>query len=441
VNVGAPWPDLAEAEQRVLGMQTKLHQWAVNDPDRRFDDLYNLVADPAFLVVAWNRVRVNKGARSAGIDGIAPRSIGSDAGEFLSGLREDLKARRFTPVRVRETMIPKANGKLRPLGIPTIRDRVVQMATLLIIEPIFEADFRDCSYGFRPGRSAHQAIEEIRSDLRAGLTAIYDADLKGYFDSIPQDKLMACVKMRIADGSVLRLIRMWLSCPVVEPPTQPGGRPKIHRPDKGTPQGGVISPLLANVFLHWFDRAFHQPSGPATWARARLVRYADDFVVLARYVGSRITSWIEQKLETWMGLELNREKTRTVRLTDPGAKLDFLGYTFRYDRDLYGGPHRYLNLVPSEKAMAREREALRQMTRPSAGCQPLPELLRALSIQMRGWAAYFRLGYPRLAFRELNYFAQSRVWRHLRRRNQRRYRPPRDRSFRQHLIDVGWVPI
>jgi RNA-directed DNA polymerase len=315
------------------------------------------------------------------------------------------------------------------------------MATLLIVEPIFETDFRDCSYGFRPGRSAHQAIEEIRRDLLAGYTAVYDADLKGYFDSIPQDKLLACVKARIADGSVLRLIRQWLRCPIVEPPVKPGGRGKVHRPDKGTPQGGVISPLLANIFLHWFDWAFYQPSGPATWAKARLVRYADDFVVLARYVGDRIERWIGSKLEDWMGLELNREKTRTVELKESGAKLDFLGFTFRYDRDLSGGRTRYLNLVPSEKALARERDALRGMTSPSAGCTPLPELLRAISIQMRGWANYFRLGYPRLAFNELNWFVQSRVWRHLRRRSQRRYRPPQDRSFKQHLIAEGWVPI
>jgi Reverse transcriptase (RNA-dependent DNA polymerase) len=161
VNIDAPWPDLDEAEQRVLGMLTKLHRWAGSDPRRRFDDLYNLVADPAFLVVAWNRVRVNKGARSAGVDGIAPRSIGSGAGEFLSGLRDDLKARRFTPVRVREMMIPKANGKPRRLGIPTAADRVVQATLKLVLEPIFEADFKACSYGFRPRRRAQDAIAEI----------------------------------------------------------------------------------------------------------------------------------------------------------------------------------------------------------------------------------------------------------------------------------------
>ncbi|MGH9258881.1 MAG: reverse transcriptase domain-containing protein, partial [Acidimicrobiales bacterium] len=288
MNIGAPWPDLDEAEWRVLTMQRKLHQWATSDPGRRFDDLYNLVCDPAFLVVAWSRVRGNKGGRTAGVDGVAPRSVVVGAGEFLGRLRDDLKARRFTPTRVREKAIPKASGKVRRLGIPTAADRVAQASLKLVLEPIFEADFHPCSYGFRPKRRAQDAIAEIHflGTPTRNYEWVFEADIKACFDEIDHTALMGRVRRRIGDKRVLGLVKAFLRAGIL---TEEGlDRTTIT----GTPQGGILSPLLANIALSVLDEHFArkwEALGPKSTRSKRrragvpvmrIVRYADDLVVM-----------------------------------------------------------------------------------------------------------------------------------------------------------------
>jgi RNA-directed DNA polymerase len=423
---------------KLTTLRQKLYRKAKLEPKFRFYVLYDRIYRRDVLSSAYQIVRANKG--SAGVDGVTFDDIESSAGGIeglLDEIQESLKSKTYRPMAVRRVWIPKPDGRKRPLGIPTIRERVVQTAVLLIIEPIFEADFMDCSYGFRPKRSAHDALAEVCKQLKKGLTSVYDADLRGYFDSIPQDKLMKCLRMRIVDRSVLKLIRMWLQAPIVE--QDRNGGTKVTRSKKGTPQGGVISPLLANVYLHWFEKLFHTTDGPGSWAKARVVRYADDFVVLARYTGSRICDFIESKIESWLGLELNRDKTKIVDLRRAGASLDFLGFTFRYDRDLKGRGFRYLNVIPSAKALQAQREALREMISTRQSHVPVPHLIQRVNRQLRGWANYFSFGYPRKAKRAMNCYVRSRLIKHLQRRSQRPFRPPRGRSFYQHLKQLGLI--
>ncbi len=422
MNTGAPWPDLDEAGLRVHAMQSKLHQWAVSDPARQFDDLYNLVCDPAFLVVAWNRVKTNKGARSAGVDGIAPRSITAE-GEFLAGLREDLKSRRFAPMRVREKVIPKATGKVRRLGIPTVADRVVQSVLKLVIEPIFEADFKPCSYGFRPKRRAKDAIAEIHylASPTRNYEWVFEADITACFDEISHAALLGRVRARIGDKRILGLVKAFLRAGVL---TEAGlSRGTIT----GTPQGGLLSPCLANIALSILDEHFArkwEALGPE-WTRAkrrragvpayRLVRYADDFVVMVG--GTRRDAealWDEvSTVLAPIGLRLSEEKTRVCHI-DEG--FDFLG--FRIQRRAWRGRagKRAVYTYPSKKALASVMDRVRRATRRKRH-RTLAGLLRQLNRILRGWCSYFSHGVSSRTFNYLDHFAWWRVVGWLRKRH------------------------
>ena len=346
--------------EKLSSLRHKLHQKAKQEPKFRFYTLYSHLYRQDVLETAWAQVRRNKGA--PGVDGVTiDQIVNSEDGtaQLIEQLQRELREKTYKAQATRRAYIDEPDGSQRPLGIPTVRDRVVQMAAYLIMEPIFEADFDDCSYGFRRGRNAHDAMDKLQTHIKQGFTEVYDADLKGYFDSIPHDKLMKVLEYRIADRALLKLIRMWLRTPIVEE----GDDGKLHfrRSRQGTPQGGVISPLLANAYLHWFDKVFHMKSGPRHWANARLVRYADDLVVLARYQGAELQKFVEETLEGWMGLTINRKKTRVVNLSK-GECLEYLGFTLQYHRDLNGGDHQYLNVMLSPKALAREVTKLKEMT-------------------------------------------------------------------------------
>jgi len=422
VNTGAPWPDLDEAERRVLAMQTKLHQWAVSDAGRRFDDLYNLVYDPAFLVVAWNRVKTNKGARSAGVDGIVPRSITAE-GEFFGGLREELKARRFVPTRVREKAIPKAGGKVRRLGIPTARDRVVQSVLKLVIEPVFEADFKPCSYGFRPRRRAQDAIAEIHylGSPTRNYEWVFEADITACFDEISHSALLGRMRRRVGDKRILGLVKAFLRAGIL---TEAGlDRDTIT----GTPQGGLLSPCLANIALSILDEHFTrkwEALGPE-WTRAknrragvpayRLVRYADDFVVMVG--GTRADAealWDEVgAVLAPMGLRLSEEKTGVCHI-DEG--FDFLGW--RIQRRSWRGRtgKRAVYTYPSKKALASVMAKVRSITRRRKH-RTLADLLRLLNRVLRGWCNYFRHGLSAQTFGYLDHYTWWRVVGWLRKRH------------------------
>jgi RNA-directed DNA polymerase len=402
VNVGDPELEYAlyEAERRVRGIQAKLHRWAGDDPHRRFDDLYNLVCDPAFLMVAWVRVRGNKGARSAGVDGQTAYSIEAGQGVevFLDRLRTSLKDRSFRPLPVRERMIPKPGGKKRRLGIAAVTDRVVQASLKLVLEPIFEADFLPCSYGFRPNRRTHDAVAEVRYFTSHSYEWVVEGDIKACFDEISHPALMGRVRARVGDKRVLALVKAFLKAGILTEDS------RMEDTDTGTPQGSILSPLLSNVALSVLDEHFTQgPGGPTAtpYQRAkrrraglpnyRLIRFADDWVLAV--AGSQVDAEVlrEEAAEVLatMGLHLSPEKTCITHI-DEG--LDFLGWRIQRHRKR-GTTRCYVYTYPAKKAIASITEKVKALCRQDVNL-PLEVLLLPAQRRMRGWCTYFRPGCP-----------------------------------------------
>ena len=412
----AEGPGFARAYVAVRRMQAKLHCWAVGDPGRRFDDLYILVCDPAFLVVAWQRVAGNKGSRTPGVDRATVAWIASRIGveEFLNGVREQLRARTFCPVEVRQVEIPKASGKVRRLGIPTVTDRVVQAALKLVLEPIFEADFAPCSYGFRPNRRAQDAIAEIHHFTTKSYHWVLEADIEACFDNIDHVALLDRVRARIGDKRVTRLVKSFLKAGVM---TTTGSREATHT---GTPQGGILSPLLANIALSTLDDHFitawneqmatevqRQRRKRQGMPNFRLVRYADDFVVLVtgrREHAEQLRTEMASVLAP-MGLRLSPEKTRVVHIEDG---FDFLGFHIRRMRRR-GSNKWFVYTRPSKKAIASIKGRVKTMTYRATLHHDPGYLFEYLGRVLRGWANYFRHGVSKATFSAVDSYAWERI--------------------------------
>lgn len=383
---------------KVRQLQRKLYLGAKKSPTRRYHALYERIHDSRILKESWKRIRANHGTH--GIDGQTLEMIEAQGVEaFLKGIEECLKEGRYHPMPVREVLIPKSDGTKRPLGIPTVKDRIVQMAAKIVLEPVFEADFEDPSYGYRPKRSSVEAMEKIRILANQGHNFVLDADIRDYFGSIDHTKLMNAVERRISDRRMQKMIRKWLKAGIL--------KDNVLRPSlTGTPQGGVLSPLLSNIYLHELDKSWRENHSTL----GVLIRYCDDFVVLSRTrrAAEEARGRIESLLRN-LNLQLHPEKTRLVELSRGKEGFDFLGWHVRKCPSVrYPGKH-FLNRWPSQRSMKRLYEKIRDMIRYNAGVKSVREFIKKLNPILRGWTNYFRTGNSRRKFEQADKYLWTRV--------------------------------
>jgi len=401
-----------ETPEKIRSFQRKLYRKAKAEPAFRFYLLYDKICREDILRHAYALARANAGA--PGVDGESFAAIAaSGEEEWLAGLRQELTTKTYRPAPVRRVMIPKPGGGERPLGIPTIRDRVVQTAAKLVLEPIFEADLEDNAHGYRPGRGGTDPVKEVHRLLCRGYTDVVDADLSKYFDTIPHSELLKSVARRIVDRHVLWLIRMWLKVPVEEPGEDGKGRRLTggKSSTRGTPQGGVVSPMLANLYMNRFLKHWRL-TGRGEAFCAHVVSYADDFVILSRGHAAEALAWTAGVM-TRLGLTLNGEKTT---LKDARKEcFDFLGYTFGPEYHRKHG-HRYLSASPSGKAVQRLKSKVSELL-VSSNKAPWPDVRDRLNRQLRGWSSYFSYGTRLMAYRAVDNYVYDRVRHFLRRRH------------------------
>jgi group II intron reverse transcriptase/maturase len=414
--------EIPDAE-RVLTLQEKLYQKAKQERGYKFYVLYDKMFIPYMLRQAWKSVKANGGA--PGVDRVTISDIESQGVEaYLNELGEELRKQLYEPQAVKRVMIPKANGGERPLGIPTVRDRIAQTVCKMILEPIFEADFEDSSYGFRPKRSSKDAITAIKENLKEGRTEVYDADLSKYFDTIPHDKLQIALKQRITDPRILKLINKWLKVPVCEDGKYTNGKGN----GCGTPQGGVISPLLANIYFHLLDRIVNNAGSLFCKYGVKIVRYADDFVLMGRTLPVEITDRLKILLDR-MGLMINETKTRQIDAKK--ESFNFLGFTIRYDQTLTGGSSKYWNIIPGKKSEQKIRDKVKDYLK-THGHYKTQDVARGLNTIMRGWLNYFEIkgvSYPVMSKRRLRVYLSESLYRYYNRKSQRKCRLYRHNAF------------